>query len=97
MPEKFDLETKKEVAKIGMTVALGVTVVTAPFLKRNRVLKNLHTGAGVVLAAFSLWHHLLYQPEKKKARAAALAAKSAAESVQGALPEPEADRQTVPS
>ncbi len=67
MPEKpLDLETKKEVAKIAMTATLGVTVVTAPFLKGNKTMKNLHTGAGMLLVGFSLWHHFLYQPEKKK-------------------------------
>ena len=91
MPAKLDLETKKEIAKIGMTVALGITVVTAPFLKQNRLMKNLHTGAGVALAALGLWHHLLYQPEKRKAKAAALEAKSNSESQPAALPEPTAD------
>ena len=71
MPEKFDRETKKEIAKIGMTAALGLTVVTAPFLKKNRLMKNLHTAGGVTLVALSLWHHLLYQPEKRKAKSEA--------------------------
>lgn len=66
MPEKIDLETKKEVAKIAMTATLGVTVLTAPFLKGNRTLKNIHTGAGALFAGFSLWHHLLYRSDKKK-------------------------------
>ncbi|MBM9538774.1 hypothetical protein [Desulfobulbus alkaliphilus] len=91
MPEKLDLETKKEIAKIGMTAALGITVVTAPFLKRNRLLKNLHTGAGVALAALGLWHHLLYQPETHKAKAATLVAKSNADPQAAALPEPTVD------
>ena len=51
-----------------MTAALGVTVITAPFLKGNRVMKNLHTGAGVALVALSLWHHFLYQPEKTQSQ-----------------------------
>jgi len=59
MPENLDLETKKEIAKIGMAVTLGVATVTAPFLKGNRLMKNLHTGAGVALVAFGLWHHFL--------------------------------------
>lgn len=71
MPVNLDLETKKEIAKIGMTVTLGVTVASAPFLKRNKTLKYIHTGAGVMLVGFSLWHHLLYQPEKKVAKARA--------------------------
>ncbi len=67
MPKKqLDLETKKEVAKIAMTAALGVAVLTAPFLKRNKTAKNIHTGAGVLLAGFALWHHSLYQPERYK-------------------------------
>lgn len=87
MPEKLDRETKKEIAKIGMTAALGITVITAPFLQGNRFMKNLHTGAGVALVALGLWHHLLYQPEKRKAKAEALAAKTTTASRQAALPE----------
>ncbi len=69
MPEKKpDIELRKEVAKIGMIAALGAAVFTTPFLKRNRTAKNIHTGAGVLLAGFALWHHNLYQPEKKRAR-----------------------------
>ncbi len=66
MPERLDRETKKEVAKIGMTLCLGVTVLTAPLLKGNKTMKNVHTGAGLALTAFSLWHHFLYQADKKK-------------------------------
>ncbi len=65
MPEKIDREIKKEFAKIAMTASLGVAVVTAPYLRRNRTLKNIHTGAGLLLAGTALWHHLLYRPEKK--------------------------------
>ncbi len=64
--KKPDIELRKEVAKIGMTVSLGVAVFSAPFLKRNRTAKNLHTGAGLALTGFALWHHLLYQPERRK-------------------------------
>lgn len=51
MSAKIDREIKREFAKIGMTAPLGVAVLTAPLLKRNRRLKNLHTGAGLALAA----------------------------------------------
>jgi len=61
----IDLETKKEIAKIGMTASMGVTVATSFYMK-NRFMKNLHIGAGVALVGFSFWHHMLYQPEKKK-------------------------------
>ena len=69
MPEKqrVDPELKKEVAKIAMTASLGVTVLTAPFLKGNHTLKNIHTGAGALFVGTALWHHFLYQSEKKKA------------------------------
>ncbi len=66
MPEKIDLETKKEIAKIGMTATLGVTVITAPFLKGSKTAKNIHTGAGALLVGFALWHHFLYRPDTKK-------------------------------
>lgn len=62
---KWDLETKKEVAKIGMTASLGVVVGTS-FVMDSKIIKNLHIGAGVVLVGFSLWHHLLYQSSSKK-------------------------------
>lgn len=63
--KEIDLETKKEIAKIGMTVSMGVTVATS-FAMKNKVMKNLHVGAGMALVGFSLWHHLLYQPEIKE-------------------------------
>ncbi|WP_026259535.1 hypothetical protein [Desulfobacter curvatus] len=65
MSEKIDPEIKKEFAKITMTASLGVAVITAPFLKRNKTVKNIHTGAGVLLAGSALWHHFLYHSEKK--------------------------------
>lgn len=64
--EKQSNKTEKELAKTAMTAAIGIAVLTAPFLRRNRPLKNLHTSAGILLAGFALWHHLLYQPKKKK-------------------------------
>lgn len=60
----IDLDTKKEIAKIGMTASMGITVATSFYMK-NRTMKNLHIGAGVALVGFSFWHHMLYQPEKK--------------------------------
>ena len=65
----MDLELKKEVAKIGMTATMGITVATSLYMK-NRTMKNLHVGAGVALVGFSLWHHLLYQPDKKRKKSA---------------------------
>lgn len=60
----IDLDTKKEIAKIGMTASMGITVATSFYMK-NKFMKNLHIGAGVALVGFSFWHHMLYQPEKK--------------------------------
>lgn len=62
---KWDLETKKEVAKIGMTASL-VAVVGTSFAMKSKTMTNLHIGAGVALIGFSLWHHLLYQPTSSK-------------------------------
>lgn len=60
----WDLDTKKEVAKIGMTASMAIVVGTS-FGMKSKVMKNLHIGAGVALVGFSLWHHMLYQPAKK--------------------------------
>lgn len=68
MSDVFDPEAKKEWAKIGMTACLGVAVFTAPFLRRNRLLRKVHTGAGALLVGFSLWHHQLYQPQPRAQR-----------------------------
>ena len=60
---KWDLDTKKEVAKIGMAASMAVVVGTS-FTMNSKAMKNLHIGAGVTLVGFSLWHHFLYQPAK---------------------------------
>lgn len=61
----LDLDTKKEIAKIGMTASLGVVTATSFYMK-NKFMKNLHIGSGVALIGFSFWHHTLYQPEKRE-------------------------------
>ncbi|QKF81294.1 STAS/SEC14 domain-containing protein [Halarcobacter ebronensis] len=61
----IDLDTKKEIAKIGMTATMGITVATSMYMK-NKFMKRLHVVAGVALVGFSYWHHTLYQPAKKK-------------------------------
>lgn len=61
----LDLDTKKEIAKIGMTATLGITVATSFYMK-NKFMKNLHVVAGAALVGFSYWHHTLYQPSKKE-------------------------------
>lgn len=62
---KLDLDTKKELAKIGMTATMGITVLTSFYMK-NKTMKYLHIGAGAALVGFSYWHHTLYRPDKKK-------------------------------
>lgn len=62
---QWDLETKKEVAKIGMTASM-VAVVATSFAMNSKTMKNIHIGAGAALVGFSLWHHFLYQPSKTK-------------------------------
>ncbi|WP_164969084.1 STAS/SEC14 domain-containing protein [Candidatus Marinarcus aquaticus] len=60
----LDLDTKKEIAKIGMTATMGITVATSFYMK-NKLMKRLHVVAGAALVGFSYWHHTLYQPAKK--------------------------------
>ncbi|HKM19542.1 MAG TPA: hypothetical protein VJY14_05710 [Aliarcobacter sp.] len=62
---KFDLEVQKEVAKVGMSLTLGATVVTSMFMK-NKIAKNTHIVSGVAFCGFALWHHMLYQAKKSK-------------------------------
>jgi len=61
---QIDLDTKREIAKIGMTASMGITVVTSFYMK-NKFMKNLHIGAGVALVGFSFWHHMLYQANER--------------------------------
>lgn len=49
---------KKELAKLGMTVCLGVLVATG--MCRSRSSRRWHVIAGTALVGLSVWHHLLY-------------------------------------
>jgi len=60
----FDLETKREVAKIGMVTTLGLTVATAMKMKGKN--KKIHIGAGFAFVGFAFWHHMLYQNKNTK-------------------------------
>ncbi|WDL74581.1 hypothetical protein IP360_07050 [Helicobacter winghamensis] len=59
---KISIETKREIAKIGMSTSLLLTAGSALFLK-NKTAKTIHITAGVVLVGFSIWHASLY-PKK---------------------------------
>ncbi len=48
----------RELAKLGLAVAVGVLVVTG--LSRSRSSRQLHVIAGGALVGLSVWHHLLY-------------------------------------
>ncbi len=63
--KNIPLDTKKEIAKIGMTASLGALVVTS-FDMKSKTSKTIHSVAGATLVGFSLWHHFLYQPDKKE-------------------------------
>lgn len=63
--KKIDPEIKKTLAKIGMTASMGVAVITAPFLRKSRLMKNIHAGSATLSLGFALWHHFLYKPGKK--------------------------------
>ncbi len=63
----LDLDTKRELAKIGMTASMGITVVSGFYMK-NKFMKNIHVAAGVALVGFCIWHHTLYNKPKKKSK-----------------------------
>jgi hypothetical protein len=56
-------KTKKMIAKTGMKISLGSLVVTG--LAHFKGAKSLHIWSGVVLLAFSFWHHRLNKPKRK--------------------------------
>ncbi|ETD23298.1 hypothetical protein [Helicobacter macacae] len=56
------IESKREFAKLGMSVSL-LTCVGSAFFKGNFA-RNLHIASGVALVGFSIWHHSLYDKNK---------------------------------
>lgn len=73
--KNIPIDTQKEIAKIGMTASIGTLVVTS-FNLRSKTSKVLHTVSGATLVGFSLWHHFLYQPDKKTKTKELIAQKS---------------------
>jgi len=55
----------RELAKLGMTAALGLLVITG--FTRDRTARGLHVLAGGALVGLSVWHHLLYSSGNDKA------------------------------
>ena len=56
------LKEKQEFAKLGMMTSLAGLILTGLDM-RGRQAKKLHVWSGVGLIGFSIWHHLLYQPD----------------------------------
>lgn len=54
------LDSKREIAKLGMSVSLLTCVGSAFFMKNNSA-KTIHLLSGVALVGFSIWHHSLYE------------------------------------
>lgn len=52
--------TDRELAKLGLGLALGALVLTG--LSRTRASRKLHILAGGALIGLSVWHHMLYVP-----------------------------------
>ena len=84
-PKTWNLEEKREIAKLAIVGSMVVTVATS-FAMRNRTMRRLHIGAGAALVGFSLWHQALYQKgecgevsEDKKPRAELAKVKAAHE------------------
>lgn len=64
-PKKLDLTTKKELAKVGMAVSMGVLVLSG-FNTRNKFSRNLHIISGAALVGLSYYHTKLYENKKPK-------------------------------
>lgn len=61
------LSSRRALAKAGMTVSLGLLLVTAFTGTRRRTLSRaVHLWSGAALAGFSLWHHALYPAKAKR-------------------------------
>ena len=63
----LDDMSKKELAKIGLSVSMGLTVLSA-FSLRSRFSKNLHVISGALMVGFAFYHNSLYDnktPAKK--------------------------------
>lgn len=61
----LSLESKREMAKIGMGVSLALTTLSALNMQ-NQSANKLHVISGIALVGFSLWHYSLYPKEKAK-------------------------------
>ena len=61
-------QSDRELAKLGMTVSLGILVATG--LSRTHTSRRVHIWAGTALVGFSVWHHMLYAPSPNKNRGA---------------------------
>jgi hypothetical protein len=57
--------TTRDLVKLGLTVSLGVLVLTG--MSRSRSARKWHVAAGAALVGLSAWHHLLYPSTSKKA------------------------------
>lgn len=60
------LRKRKAAAKIGMTGSMGALLISGFFKFQGA--KSLHIYSGFGLLAFTLWHHLLNQPQSKVTR-----------------------------
>lgn len=64
------LASRRALAKTGMTVSLGLLLLTALAGTRRRTLSRaVHLWSGAALAGFSLWHHCLYQGKRQREQA----------------------------
>ena len=62
------MQTRRTLAKLGMTAAMGVLVWSA--LAGRRHLRRYHVLAGIALLGFTAWHLALYPPRRSSLEAA---------------------------
>ena len=55
----LDLNTHRQVAKVGMSVTLASVCLSALFMK-NRSVKKFHVVSGIAFTCFAIYHVVIY-------------------------------------
>ena len=65
----LDLNTHRQVAKVGMSVTLASVCLSALFMK-NRSVKKFHVVSGIAFTCFALYHDGIFKKMIVKAKTA---------------------------
>ena len=56
----LDINTHRQVSKVGMGITLASVCLSALFMKRNKSVKKFHVASGIAFTCFALYHAGLY-------------------------------------